>query len=90
MPEGSLKTKLLNSYEQALMSKKLAQLVYDVPFSFRLDECKFSDFNKLQVKDELEKYNFKSLIRRLGFDDGSSAGAKSKKEEISRDQLPLL
>lgn len=64
----SLKKKLIENYEQALMSKKLAQLIYDVPFSLRLSECKYSDFNKLQVKKVLEKYNFKSLIKRLGFE----------------------
>ena len=84
----SLREKLLNSYEQALMSKKLAQLIYDVPFTADLDECKYSDFNKLQVKTILEQYNFKSLIKRLGFEDGSSVSKKELQE--NKDQLGLF
>ncbi len=84
----SLREKLLNSYEQALMSKKLAQLIYDVPFTADLDECKYSEFNKLQVKNILEQYNFKSLIKRLGFEDGSSVSKKELQE--NKDQLGLF
>ena len=85
----SLREKLLNSYETALMSKKLAQLIYDVPASFDLEDCKYSDFNRIEVKKVLERYNFKSLIRRLGFDDGGDK-KPSKKEESSKDQLGLF
>lgn len=83
----SLKEKLLNCYEQALMSKKLAQLIYDVPLNVTLAECKYSDFNKLQVKQLLERYNFKSLIRRLGFEDSLKS---SKSNEVSKDQPSLF
>jgi DNA polymerase-1 len=82
----SLREKLLNSYETALMSKKLAQLIYDVPFSVTLDECKYSDFNKLAVKKLLEEYNFKSLIKRMGFD----ISEKKKVPQVSEDQLGLF
>ncbi len=86
---NSLKEKLLNNYELALMSKKLAQLIYDVPFTFSIDECRYSDFNRLKVKELLEEYNFKSLIRRLGFED-PSATRSQKNVEISKDQPSLF
>ena len=83
----SLKEKLLNNYEQALQCKKLAQIILDVPFKLKLEECKFSNFSKIKVGEELKKYNFKSLIRRLGLDDGSG---KTKEEEVPDNQLTLL
>lgn len=86
---ATLREKLLNNYEQALMSKKLAQLICDTPFHVELDECKFTSFNRGQVKTILEKYNFKSLIRRLGFE-VSGDSAKKKPTEPSKDQLSLF
>ena len=83
----SLRKRLLESYEQALMSKKLAQIILDVPFQLNLEECKYNEINKIEVKKVLEKYNFKSLIRRLGFDDD---GGKSKGVETPDNQLSLL
>ena len=83
----SLKKKLLESYEQALMSKKLAQIILDVPFQLNLEECRYSEVNKIEVKKILEKYNFKSLIRRMGFDDGTGKG---KEVGTPDNQLPLL
>lgn len=89
---ATLKEKLLNSYETALLSKKLAQVIYDVPFSVTLDECKYTDFNKIQVKNILERYNFKSLIRRLGFEDTSNSKSKSssKKEQDNSAQMSFF
>jgi len=84
----SLKKKLLESYEQALMSKRLAQIVLDVPFQINLEECKYSDLNKIKVKETLEKYNFKSLIKRLGF--SVDEKKKDKESEVSDKQLSLL
>ena len=84
----SLRKKLLESYEQALMSKKLAQIILDVPYQLDLEECIYREINKIKVKEVLERYNFKSLIRRLGFEvEGSSKG---KSIEPPDNQLSLL
>ena len=85
----SLQDKLANCAEQAVMSKKLATIQTDVPLQIELSECKYTDFNKLRVVEVLKRYNFKSLIRRLGFeaDDGVS---KKKKEEVPKNQLGLF
>lgn len=84
----SLRKKLLESYEQALMSKKLAQIILDVPYQLNLEECRYSEVNKIKVKEVLERYNFKSLIRRMGFEvEGSSKG---KSIEPPDNQLSLL
>lgn len=64
----SLKEKLANNAEEAVMSKHLATIVTDVPMDVTLGDCKYSDFNRAKVRDVLQKYNFRSLIKRLGFD----------------------
>jgi DNA polymerase-1 len=83
----SLKEKLLNCAETAVMSKKLAELILDVPVDVKIENCVYTEFNHGKVKEVLEKYNFKSLIRRLGFDIDTES---KKKEEVSVDQLPLF
>lgn len=82
-----LKEKLLNCYEQALMSKKLAQIILNVPYKLDLEECKYSKFNIGRVKEELQKYNFRSLIKRMGLEPD---GAKKKTKEAPDSQLSLL
>lgn len=83
----SLKEKLLNCAETALMSKKLAELILDVPVDVSLEKCKYTEFNQGKVEEVLRKYNFKSLLRRLGFETEPDT---RKKEEPSKDQLPLF
>jgi DNA polymerase-1 len=84
----SLRKKLEENYEQALMSKKLATIIRDAPMQIALKDCKYSTFNKGRVKETLEKYRFKSLIKRLGFE---VSGSKSKKkQEVPDNQLSLL
>jgi DNA polymerase-1 len=82
----SLQKKLANNAEEAVMSKKLAQIILDVPFEAALSECTYKQFNKNDVKEILEKYNFKSLIKRLGF----SYDKKGVAREASENQLALF
>jgi len=86
----SLKKKLEENYEMALMSKKLATIITDAPMDLDLNECKYSTYNLVKVKEVLERYNFKSLIKRLGFDDAAGGGGKPKKTEVLENQLSLL
>jgi DNA polymerase-1 len=85
----SLRKKLVESYEQALMSKKLAQIIIDVPFQLELEECRYREINKIEVKEVLEKYNFKSLIKRMGFEVDGRRG-NSNEPEVPDNQLTLL
>jgi DNA polymerase-1 len=86
-PEG-LRKKLIECYDQAMMSRNLAKLITDVPFDLPIEACRFKEVNKLEVKRLLEKYNFKSLIRRLGFEDESVG--KKKKSEPAEGQMGLF
>jgi len=76
---------LLENYEIALLSKRLAQLILDVPIEIKLQDLKYSDLNRSAVKEVLQKYNFKSLIKRLGFEISDAT-----KEKVSDNQLSLL
>lgn len=82
----SLKKKLAECSEQAVMSKRLATLIFDVPVEFDLEEAAYKEFNSLKVRNILEKYNFKSLIKRLGFD----PEVKSKNPPIDKNQIALF
>ncbi len=82
----SLKEKLANCAEQAVMSKTLSTIITDVPLKIELKDCLYKPFNIYKAVEVLERYNFKSLIKRLGFDKISSA----KKEKTDDNQLPLL
>lgn len=79
----SLREKLANSAEEAVMSKHLATIITDVPLKFELKNSTYTDFNRAKVKDSLQKYNFKSLIKRLGFD-------TKKEQEVPDNQMSLL
>lgn len=85
----SLKKKLSENYEEAVMSKNLATIITDAPIDISLEDCKFKDINKVWVKEVLEKYNFKSLIRRLGIT-GERGAKGSNKSEPPEGQLSLL
>ena len=84
----SVRKKLIENYEQAQMSKMLATIIKDAPMNVEIRDCKYTTFNKGQVKDVLEKYNFKSLIKRLGFEVKTTK--KKKKPEVPENQLSLL
>lgn len=81
----SLQKKLAACAETAVMSKHLAEIITDIPLKVSLEECKYSEFNKGAVRNVLQKYNFKSLLKRLGFED-----SYKKVPEVSSDQLALF
>jgi len=49
----------------ALMSKKLATIITDVPIDFKLEDSRFSGYDQNAVIDVFQKLNFKSLLRQL-------------------------
>ena len=64
MPE-SLKKKLLENKEQAIFSKRLATIRYDVPLKFRLEDCRVGSYSHQEVVKLFQELDFKSLINRL-------------------------
>lgn len=57
--------KLASGRESAFMSKQLATIKRDVPIDFNLSEGLIHDFDRNEVIKFLEKFNFKSLIKRV-------------------------
>jgi len=58
--------KIIKYKEQALLSKKLAQIKCDVPIAIRgLSELKYTGLSKESLISYFEKLGFKSLIQRL-------------------------
>jgi DNA polymerase I len=85
----SLKEKLLNNAEEAVMSKQLATIDCAVPVTFSLEDCKYSEYALEDIKEVLSRYNFKSLIRRLGLDVGNDVDQASSGQP-NNDQIPLF
>jgi DNA polymerase-1 len=51
--------------EAAFMSKELATIECNVNFDFKLKDSRLHDFDNEKVTEFLDKYRFKSLIRRM-------------------------
>ena len=63
--KGALLEKLVNGKDDAFMSKMLAEIKIDVEFECKLDDCFVTPFSH-KVRDLFEKYEFRSLYKRLG------------------------
>ena len=63
--KGSMGEKIRAGKESAVMSKKLATIILDVPVTFNADEYKVSDFNKELLNEIFTELEFKSLGKRI-------------------------
>jgi len=61
----SVRSKLINNKDQALVSQMLARININVPIDFDLEKCAWKGYNKDKVIKTLEGYEFKTLIKRL-------------------------
>ena len=57
--------KLKSGKQDALMSQELATIKLDVSLDFKLNEAKLHDFDTKKVEQFLEKFLFRSLIKRM-------------------------
>lgn len=69
---------LLEHKDKAFMSKELATIKCDVDFDFKLKNAALHDFDTQKVQNFLEKFRFKSLIKRM---------PKSKREAGQQEKL---
>lgn len=60
-----LADKLITHKEDALMSKKLAAINKNVPFSFNFKKCEWQGYDKEKIFDLFQKFEFKSLLNKL-------------------------
>ena len=63
--KGSIRKKLEENKELAIMSKRLATIVRDVPIEINLEDLQYGDFEKEDVVDYFRKLGFNSLIPRV-------------------------
>lgn len=84
IPSTILK-KLIEGRVAAYDSLSLVKLEKSLDFDVDLNNCVYTEFNRGRVKEVMLKYNFKSIIRRMGFET-----PKNVKHEISEDQLGLF
>ncbi len=84
---------LLENYrDQAYFSKRLAQIVTDVPVELKLDECRLGRYDRPQLVGLFRELGFKSLVDRLprGWQDSSQEGTEVGGEESRESQLSLF
>lgn len=63
--KGSLGEKIRNGKEAALMSKKLATIITDVPVSFHEEDYRLKEWNKDALVEIFTELEFKSLGKRV-------------------------
>ncbi len=63
--KGSAKKKIEENKDLAIMSKKLATIIRDVPIDINLESMKYGDFDKQSVVECFRKLGFLSLIPRF-------------------------
>jgi len=62
---GSIHDKLVKGKESAYMSKELATLYTDIPIKLDLKAMDVKKFDALKLKNNLEKLEFRSLLRQI-------------------------
>jgi len=61
----SIKQKLIDSKDDAFMSKQLATIITNIPMKFNLNDCVVHDFDIDKVRMLFNRYGFNSLNKRL-------------------------
>ncbi|MGL5750668.1 MAG: DNA polymerase I [Paraclostridium sp.] len=64
--KGSTKKKIEENKDLAIMSKRLATIIRDVPIEVNLESLEFGDYDKVSVIEEFKELEFNSLIPKLG------------------------
>ena len=77
--KGSIKKKIEENKDLALMSKELATIITNVPIEVKLEDLEYGDYNKDDVVEKFKEFGFTSLITKLLDIEG---GETTIKEEI--------
>ena len=83
--KGSPKKKLQENKELAIMSKRLATIIRDVPIEVNLDELIFGDYDKSKLIQVFNELGFNSLIARIGENSQEDGEPKELCELIEND-----
>ncbi len=74
--KGALGEKVRNGKELAIMSKKLATIITNVPVEFHEEDFKIKECNKTALREVFNELEFKTIGRRLFGDDSLTAVPK--------------
>ena len=77
--KGSIKKKIEENKDLALMIKELATIITNVPIEVKLEDLEYGDYNKDDVVEKFKEFGFTSLITKLLDIEG---GETTIKEEI--------
>lgn len=77
--KGSIKKKIEENKDLALMSKELATIITNVPIEVKLEDLEYGNYNKDDVVEKFKEFGFASLITKLLDIEG---GETTIKEEI--------
>ena len=93
LKESRQKELIKENVENIILSKKLSVIVQDAAIEFEFDKAKFDGFSK-SFKEELQKYEMKSLVARLFKDKPVEKkvveAPKKKKKEDPKEQIGLF
>lgn len=94
LEEGRQKELIKENVENIILSKKLSVIVTDADIQFDFDNAKFDGFSQT-FKEELQKYEMKSLVARLFKDKPIEKKTvettkKKKKVEDPKDQIGMF
>jgi DNA polymerase-1 len=73
--KGAMGEKVKKGKEMAILSKKLATIITNVPVEFHEEDFKLKEWNKEQLKEIFSELEFKTLGKRLLGEDFSVAGS---------------
>ena len=63
--KGSIKTKIEKNKESAIMSKKLATIIRNVPIDFNMCDLEYGSYDEEKLLKEFEKLGFMSLVSKI-------------------------
>jgi DNA polymerase-1 len=80
--KGALGEKIRNGKELAILSKKLATIITDVPVAFHEEDFKLKDWNKEALKEIFSELEFKTVGKRIL---GEEIPVSAEKQNVQRD-----
>lgn len=84
--------KLATDAEQGALAKQLATIITDAPVHLRFEDCQVEEIDFTTLREEFEKHNFNSLLKRLDarYPEELKKPKKKKKTPEDDGQLGLL
>lgn len=86
----NLALKLATDAEAAGLAQKLAGIILDAPIQLDIEKAGIKYFDKEGMKKEFEKYDFKSLLKRLGGEIKDEVKKEEKPKQPDAEQMELL